>query len=94
MPVLSDLVRERGAVVVLDRRDVFLSADAIDITDEAIARLNTAEPQIEPPPAAATEDEAAPEAAGDAPPADAAAPPADAATPAARLGALAPPGAG
>lgn len=39
-PVLAEIVRERGAVVVLDRRSVLLSADAIDITDEAIARIN------------------------------------------------------
>ena len=37
---ISDIVRERGALLVLDRRDVFLSADRIDITDEAIARVN------------------------------------------------------
>lgn len=40
--IISDIVRERGALVVLDRRDVFLSADRIDITDEAIARVNAA----------------------------------------------------
>ena len=39
-PILSDLVRERGAVVVLDRRDVFLSSEAIDITEEAIERID------------------------------------------------------
>lgn len=38
--VISGIVREKGAVVVLDRRDVFLSADRIDITDEAIQRIN------------------------------------------------------
>lgn len=38
--ILSEIVRERGAVMILDRRDVFLSADAIDITDDAIARIN------------------------------------------------------
>ena len=43
--IISDIVRERGALVVLDRRDVFLSADRIDITDEAIARINA---QAEP----------------------------------------------
>lgn len=37
---ISAIVREKGAVVVLDRRDVFLSADRIDITDEAIERIN------------------------------------------------------
>lgn len=38
--ILSDIVREKGALVVIDRRDVFLSADRIDITDEAIERIN------------------------------------------------------
>ncbi|MGR3511543.1 MAG: OmpH family outer membrane protein [Paracoccaceae bacterium] len=38
--VLSDIVREKGALVVIDRRDVFLSADRIDITGEAIERIN------------------------------------------------------
>ena len=41
-PVLAEIVRERRAVVVLDRRTVFLSADNVDITDEAIARINAA----------------------------------------------------
>ena len=44
VPILSDIVRERGALVLLERRDVFLSADAIDITDEAIARIDAAVP--------------------------------------------------
>ena len=38
--IISEIVRDKGAVVVLDRRDVFLSADRIDITDEAIQRVN------------------------------------------------------
>lgn len=38
--IISGIVREKGAVVVIDRRDVFLSADRIDITDEAIERVN------------------------------------------------------
>lgn len=41
-PILSDIVRERGALAVLDRRSVFLSADNIDITQEAIDRINAA----------------------------------------------------
>ncbi|NNE86847.1 MAG: OmpH family outer membrane protein [Silicimonas sp.] len=41
--IISEIVREKGAVVVLDRRDVFLSAGRIDITDEAIARVNAAD---------------------------------------------------
>ncbi|NNL18921.1 MAG: OmpH family outer membrane protein [Boseongicola sp.] len=40
--IIYGIVRERGALVVLDRRDVFLSADSVDITDEAIARVNEA----------------------------------------------------
>lgn len=38
--IISVIVREKGAVVVIDRRDVFLSADRIDITDEAILKVN------------------------------------------------------
>ena len=41
--IISEIVRARGAVVVIDRRDVFLSADSVDITDEAIRRINEAE---------------------------------------------------
>ena len=44
--IISEIVREEGAVVVLDRRDVFLSAGRIDITDEAIKRVNEAEGRI------------------------------------------------
>jgi Skp family chaperone for outer membrane proteins len=40
--ILSEIVREEGAVVIIDRRNVVLSADRIDITDEAIARINAA----------------------------------------------------
>lgn len=39
-PVLGELVREAGAVAILDNRAVFLSADRIDVTDEAIARID------------------------------------------------------
>ncbi|MCW8842360.1 MAG: OmpH family outer membrane protein [Rhodobacteraceae bacterium] len=41
-PVLIDLMREAGAGVILERRSVLFSANAIDITDLAIARLNDA----------------------------------------------------
>lgn len=40
VPILSEIVREQGALVLLDRRDVFLSADSIDITDMAIDRID------------------------------------------------------
>ena len=39
-PILGALVREAGAVAILDTRAVFLSADRIDVTDEAIARID------------------------------------------------------
>ncbi len=39
-PILSDLVRSRGATVVLDRRSVFLAVTAADITEEAIAAVD------------------------------------------------------
>jgi len=41
-PVLVTLMREAGAGVILERRTVLFSANAIDITDLAIARLNEA----------------------------------------------------
>lgn len=40
--ILSAIARERGAVVMLERRQVFLSIDLIDVTDEAIERINQA----------------------------------------------------
>lgn len=42
LPFLTEIVRERGAVAVLESRAVILSADQIDITDEAIARIDAA----------------------------------------------------
>lgn len=41
-PVLETLMRESGAGVILERSNVFLSANAIDITDLAIARIDAA----------------------------------------------------
>lgn len=41
-PILSAIGRERGALLILERRSVLLSADTIDITEEAIARINAA----------------------------------------------------
>ncbi|MDE0522955.1 MAG: OmpH family outer membrane protein [Boseongicola sp.] len=38
--IISDIVRARGAFVVLDLRGVVASVDAVDITDEAIRRIN------------------------------------------------------
>lgn len=39
-PVLGQLVRERGAVLIVDRRAILLAAADVDITDAAIARID------------------------------------------------------
>ncbi len=39
-PVLERLMREAGAAVILDRRTVFVSASAVEITDDAITLLD------------------------------------------------------
>ncbi|MDF1727586.1 MAG: OmpH family outer membrane protein [Sulfitobacter sp.] len=39
-PVLEQLMRQADAAVILERRSVFVSANAIDITGEAISLLN------------------------------------------------------
>ena len=53
-PILSGIGRERGAVVILERRNVLLSADNIDITEEAIRRINAALGAENPPDDGAT----------------------------------------
>lgn len=40
VPVLEQLMREAGAAVVLEQRSVFISSNAVDITQIAIERLN------------------------------------------------------
>ncbi len=40
LPVMGDVLRSRGAVVVLDSRAIFLAADVIDATEEMIARID------------------------------------------------------
>lgn len=47
-PVLSSLGNKYGAVVILDRRNVLLAADGVDITEEAIARIDAALARREP----------------------------------------------
>ena len=39
-PILLQLMEESGAVAVLDRRVVLLSVDSVDITEQAIGRVN------------------------------------------------------
>ena len=40
--VVSEIARAKGALIVIDRRDVYISAEIIDITDAVIERLNAA----------------------------------------------------
>ena len=39
-PIIEDLMRSSGAVVLLDKRAVYLAIDAVDLTERAIARLD------------------------------------------------------
>lgn len=39
-PVLGEIMRERGAVVILDRRTVFMTRSTVDVTEAAIERIN------------------------------------------------------
>lgn len=48
-PILGELLGEQKAMAILDKGLVIVSLSAIDITDEAIAKLNTA---LSQPPAA------------------------------------------
>ncbi|MGP6086060.1 OmpH family outer membrane protein [Antarctobacter jejuensis] len=56
-PVIEDLLREAGAAIILERRSVFVAADAIDVTDRAITLIDAevgagAAPETpDPPPA-------------------------------------------
>ena len=59
LPVLAAVMRERGAVAVLDRQSVFVAADSIDVTEALIRRLDVA---IGSGPGASAPQGAAPEA--------------------------------
>ncbi len=39
-PVLADILREAGAMAIIDKRAIVLSFDAIDMTPSAVARLD------------------------------------------------------
>ncbi len=41
LPVLGEVLRRRGAVLVLDSRAIFVSVEAIDVTDEMIDAIDT-----------------------------------------------------
>lgn len=59
-PVLADILREAGAMAIIDKRAVILSFDAIDMTPGAVARLDatlgdgSAPPDVPADPAPAT----------------------------------------
>jgi Skp family chaperone for outer membrane proteins len=40
VPILGELLAEMGAVAILNERAIFIAADSVDVTDEAIARIN------------------------------------------------------
>lgn len=42
LPVLTQLMEERGAVAVLDQRSIFVAAESINVTDELIRRVDQA----------------------------------------------------
>jgi Skp family chaperone for outer membrane proteins len=39
-PILYEIVRDRGASVLIDRRNIILDLSSVDITDDAIVKLN------------------------------------------------------
>ncbi|RCW81332.1 OmpH family outer membrane protein [Paracoccus lutimaris] len=41
LPILAAMMRERGAVAVLDRNSVFVAAESIDVTEALIQRLDS-----------------------------------------------------
>jgi len=66
-PVLIEVMRNMGGVVLLDARMVLLRADAVDITDTAIARIDATIGDGEPPPDEEAESPPAPEPRPEAP---------------------------
>lgn len=78
LPALAGLMQERGAVAILDRKAVLASFDVIDVTDDAITRIDVV---LGEGPSAVAEDapadaapESPPEAAPESAPADGPAP--------------------
>ncbi|MBM9595636.1 OmpH family outer membrane protein [Roseitranquillus sediminis] len=39
-PVLAEILRDRGALIILERRAVFIASQQIDVTDEVIRRID------------------------------------------------------
>lgn len=42
VPILGEMMAEMGALVILDKKTVFLSFERIDVTDRAIVRIDAA----------------------------------------------------
>lgn len=61
LPVLSNIMRERGAVAILNAQAIFLSFDTIDITDRAIERVDARIGSTPFPPAAPNDPGARPD---------------------------------
>lgn len=41
LPILAQLMKERGAQVVLDQSAIFVAAQAVDVTDDLVARVDS-----------------------------------------------------
>jgi Skp family chaperone for outer membrane proteins len=52
LPVMGQAMQDRGALVILDRRSVFLALEVLDVTDDFIARIDAAIGDGTEPPAA------------------------------------------
>lgn len=50
VPILGEILGDKGALVILDKGQAILSLSAIDITDEAIKRVNAALAEKAAPP--------------------------------------------
>lgn len=75
LPILGQLVRDSGAVAILNQQAIFLSFRGIDVTDRAIARIDAAigdGHQLEPPATAPADGGAAPATTAPAPAGEAA----------------------
>ena len=46
-PILEEIANEKGITVLLEKNSVLLNADNMDITEEALKRLNKSLPKIE-----------------------------------------------
>jgi Skp family chaperone for outer membrane proteins len=64
VPVLAELLRDTGAVAILADNAIILSLSALDVTDEAVARMDLALPDLPPDEAGPGAAEPSPEPSG------------------------------